>query len=254
MFSELNLELTSRCNKHCWMCPRWKDGTEKGDIDFNLLKKIEPQLSDNIIVHFHNNGEPLLYPYLKETFDLFSRQIRHFDTNGILLLEKAKDIKKVNVISVSIIENDIPWGKKQLDILTKYLTKYKPKNQRVVARCVGDIDKERMEYIKELNIPIVKRLLHSPEGRIKYTKETIKPEDFICRDFLNHPAIDYLGNFHICVKYDPKGEGIIGNVNETSIQDIWYSKKRMKMIEQHIQNRNDIEFCKNCEYYGYPNY
>jgi len=251
MFTEINIELTSRCNKHCWMCPRWKDGTIKGDIDFKLLKIIEPQIENNTIVHFHNNGEPLLYPYLKETFDLFSRQIKHFDTNGILLYDKANDIQKVNIISVSIIENDV-IGNDQLEILKEYL-KIKPINQKVVARCVGNIDDKRMSIIKELNLPIVKRILHHSSGRNNYTKEVVKPEDFICRDFMNHPAIDYKGNFYICVKYDPKGEGILGNLYKSTIKDLWYSKKRMEMLEKHIQNRDEIEFCKNCEYYGIPN-
>lgn len=252
MFSEINIELTSRCNKHCWICPRWKDGKEKDDISFDLLQKIEPQIEDNIIVHFHNNGEPLLYPYLVGTFDLFHRQIKHFDTNGILLIEKYDEIKKADIISVSIIQDD-PIGYEQLQILRQYLN-IKPYNQKVIARCVGNIDNERMQYIEGLNIPIVKRLLHSPKGRQEYTKETIKPEDYICRDFLNHPAIDYLGNFYMCVKYDPNGEGVLGNLNDSTIKELWYGEKRMKFLEKHVQERNDIEFCKNCEYYGYPNY
>ena len=252
MFSEINIELTSRCQKHCKICPRWQNNIEKGDMPLALLDIIEKQLEDNIIIHFHNNGEPLVYPYLKYAFDIFSRQIKHFDTNGILLLEKAEDIQKANIISVSIIQND-PLGYEQLNILYRYL-KIKPNEQKVIARCVGDIDDKRMIMIKQMNIPIVKRLLHSPKGRVEYTKDTIKPEDFICRDFLNHPAIDYLGNFYICVKYDPNKEGVLGNLYDTTIKDLWYGKKRMEMLEKHVKERNDIEFCKNCEYYGYPNY
>lgn len=251
MFSELNLELTSRCQKYCWICNRWRDGIEKGDISFDLLKIIEPQLNNNMIIHFHNNGEPLLYPYLKETFELFNRQIKHFDTNGIALLNRAPDIVEADIISVSIIEND-PIGSSQLDTLHEYLS-IKPHRQKVIARCVGNIDDDRMEYIKSLDIPIVKRILHHKSGRSNYTKEVIKPEDFICRDFLNHPAIDYKGNFYICVKYDPNKEGVLGNLYMNTIEELWYSEKRMKMLESHIQNRNDIEFCKNCEYYGIPN-
>lgn len=251
MFSEINIELTSRCQKNCWICPRWNNNIEKGDMSLKLLEIIAKQLPENIIVHFHNNGEPLLYPYLKEAFSLFSKQIIHFDTNGILLVEKRKEIEDANIISVSIIEND-PIGCEQINILSDYLN-YKSQNQKVIARCVGVIDEFRMGLIESMNIPIVKRILHDKSGRNSYTKETIKPEDFICRDFLNHPAIDYLGNFYMCVKYDPKGEGILGNLNDSTIKDLWYSEKRMKMLEQHVQDRNDIEFCRNCEYFGYPN-
>jgi radical SAM protein with 4Fe4S-binding SPASM domain len=251
MFSEINIELTSRCNKFCSICPRWKDGKEKGDIPFSLLEKIEPQLDDNVLIHFHNNGEPLLYESLMIASFLFHRQIKHFDTNGILLMKSAGFIHQYDIISVSIIEGD-PIGEEQLSILTEYLQK-KPYNQKVIARCVGNIDEDRMRYIKELNIPIVNRVIHHPSGRNNYTKATIKPEDFICRDFLNHPAIDYKGNFYMCVKYDPEGIGVLGNVNDTLIKDMWYGTKRMEYLDKHIKDRNDIEFCKNCEYYGYPN-
>jgi radical SAM protein with 4Fe4S-binding SPASM domain len=252
MFSEINIELTSRCQKHCQICPRWKDGKEKGDIPFSLLEKIEPQLDDNVLIHFHNNGEPLLYDKLYDVAELFKRQIKHFDTNGISLVKRFLSIQYFNIISVSIIEDD-PIGTEQLSILTDYINDCKPENQKVIARCVGNIDEERMRYIKGLNIPIVHRVIHHPSGRNNYTKETIKPEDFICRDFLNHPAIDFKGNFYMCVKYDPEGIGILGNVNDTPIKAMWYGKKRMEYLENHIKDRNDIEFCKNCEYYGYPN-
>ena len=251
MFSEINIELTSRCNKKCQICPRWQNDIVKGDMSLVLLQIIERQLESNVVIHFHNNGEPLLYPDLGFVFDLFSRQITHFDTNGILLLEKAKEIEKCKIISISIIQDD-PIGINQLYLFKEYL-KIKPDNQKVVARCVGNIDDDRMKIIEEMNVPIVKRILHDKSGRNTYTKEVIKPEDFICRDFLNHPAIDYMGNFYMCVKYDPKGEGILGNLYHSTIKELWYSERRMKMLENHLANRNEIEFCKNCEYYGYPN-
>jgi radical SAM protein with 4Fe4S-binding SPASM domain len=252
MFNEINIELTSRCNKKCVICPRWRDGKEKGDIPFSLLEKIEPQIEDNTIVHFHDNGEPLLYPYLKETFDLFWKKIRHFDTNGILLCERSAQLSSVDIISVSIIEKDIQ-AEEQMKIFKKYLS-IKPERQVVIARCVGTIDRKRIQAIKETGVPVVRRVLHSYKGRTNYTKTTIKPEDFICRDFLNHPTIDYTGKFHICTKYDPNNKGVIGDVNYQTIKEIWYSHERRNLLLKHVEGkRSKIEFCKECEYYGYPN-
>lgn len=63
----VHLELTSKCNKDCWMCGRRKIDREHteiamnyGDMDFELARKIAEQLQEGIIVQFHNNGEPLL--------------------------------------------------------------------------------------------------------------------------------------------------------------------------------------------------
>lgn len=252
MFNEINIELTSRCNKHCSFCSRWQNDKPKGDISLELLEKIEPQLDDHIVVHLHNNGEPLLYPHLWRVFEIYKNKITQFDTNGILLIDKAEQIKKANIISVSIVQDD-RLAKEQMEIIKEYV-KIKPDNQRFLARCVGDIDYERMNEIKKLGLPIIKRVIHDKSGRNSYTKEVIKPEDYICRDFLNHPAIDYLGNFYICVKYDRYGRGIIGNVNIESIKEIWYGSKRHEYLKHHLNGERElVPFCKDCEYYGYPN-
>src|SRR3989338_8743152 len=95
----IHLELTSRCNKDCWMCGRRKLDkdypeitTNYGDMDFGLVKKIAEQLPEGIVVQFHNNGEPLLYPKFGEAVRLFENQIKCTDTNGKLLLKKADEI------------------------------------------------------------------------------------------------------------------------------------------------------------------
>ena len=81
--STVNIELTSRCNKCCWMCGRRKVDRlypelkkNYGDMDFKLLETIEEQLPDDIVIQFHNNGEPLLYPRLNDALKLFNNRIR----------------------------------------------------------------------------------------------------------------------------------------------------------------------------------
>ena len=95
----VNVELTSRCNKDCWMCGRRKVDRDHpeitmnyGDMDLKLVASIAKQLPDGIVVQLHSNGEPLLYPQFKEAAGLFKRQIRCMDTNGKLLVVKADEI------------------------------------------------------------------------------------------------------------------------------------------------------------------
>lgn len=110
----VNVELTSRCNKNCWMCGRRKIDREHpdialdyGDMDFELVKSIAKQLQPGIVVQFHNNGEPLLYPRLKEAIGLFAGQIKCMDTNGKLIVQRADDIiENLNTLTVSTFEND----------------------------------------------------------------------------------------------------------------------------------------------------
>ena len=112
----IHLELTSRCNKNCWMCGRRKIDREYpeiamnyGDMDFKLVKKIAAQLPEGIVVQFHNNGEPLLYPKFGEAVRLFKDQIKCVDTNAKLIVEKADEIID-NLDTMSKTEWDVLHG------------------------------------------------------------------------------------------------------------------------------------------------
>jgi len=56
----VNVELTSRCNKDCWMCGRRKVDRDHpeitmnyGDMDLKLVASIAKQLPDGIVVQLH---------------------------------------------------------------------------------------------------------------------------------------------------------------------------------------------------------
>ena len=55
----INIELTNKCNKKCWMCGRRKweaqGAVYNEEIDFKLLKKISKQIDDGTLIQFHNN-------------------------------------------------------------------------------------------------------------------------------------------------------------------------------------------------------
>lgn len=256
--ANINVELTSRCNKNCWMCGRRKverDYPELplkyGDIDFELLKKIAEQLSSNIVVQLHNNGESLLYPKFGEAVKLFSRQITNVVTNGKLLLEKAEEIiDNLDTLAISIIEKD-DEADEQYEIIERFLKMKGERKPRTILRLNGDVDIERY---RKIGLLIVTRVLHSPMGSFNYEKKapTI-PEIGICLDFLHHLAISSQGQVSICVRFDPKGLGIIGDANKQSLRDIWNSSKRLEWLEYHKQGRRDkVPLCSYCHFWGVP--
>ena len=73
--ARINVELTSRCSKSCFMCGRRKlDNTnvEWGDMPIDMVALIARQTPPKpFFVQFHWNGEPLLYPKLGHAFSLF---------------------------------------------------------------------------------------------------------------------------------------------------------------------------------------
>ncbi len=254
----INVELTNRCNKKCWMCGRRKierDYPELalnyGDMEFDLVEKIARQLPPNIVVQLHNNGEPLLYPKLAEAITLFNKQITSFDTNGKLLLEKADEIiDNLDTLAISVIEND-PEAEEQYDIINKFIRIKGDRKPFTVLRLNGDVDSHRYE---NLGCLLVRRLLHSPMGSFDYRKkEPTLPEIGICLDFLHHLAINREGKASICVRFDPTGIGVIGDVRTQSLEDIWFSDKRMEWLEYHKQGRRDkVPLCSHCDFWGVP--
>lgn len=253
----VNIELTSRCNKNCWMCGRRKVEREYpdlilgyGDMDFSLVRSIADQLPLGIVVQFHDNGEPLLYPRFGEAVRLFDRQIKCMDTNGKLLLQKADEIiGNLDTLTVSVFEDD-PEAGEQYGILKKFLTIKKNRRPNVIVRCLGKVN---MGLYNKLNCLIVTRLLHSPLGSFDYTSEPTIPEIGICLDILSHLVIKRDGKVATCVRFDPKGEGVIGDCTETPLVDIWNSLARHYCIDLHIKGRrHQVPLCASCDYWGVP--
>jgi len=253
----VNIELTNHCNKDCWMCGRRKVDKEYpetalnyGDMDFALVKSIAKQLPDSIVVQFHNNGEPLLYPKFAQAVRLFTNQIKCVDTNAKLIVERADDIiNNLDTLTISVIEND-PEADEQYELVKKFLTIKGKRKPNMIYRCLGNVDKGRWE---KLNGIIATRILHNPLGSFKYEKKPTIPEIGICLEILNHMAINRLGKVSICVRFDLKDSGVIGDVNLTPLVNIWNSVKRKEWIKYHIEgDRSKIPLCSYCDFWGVP--
>jgi len=252
----VNVEITSRCNKKCWMCGRRKierdfpELVDWGDMSFDLAKSIAKQLPPGIVVQLHNNGEPTLYPRLGEVISLFEKQIKHFDTNGKLIVEKADEIiGNLDTMTISVIEDD-PEADEQYERVIQFLDLRGKRKPNLIYRCLGNVDLERYKKLPGI---IATRILHSPMGSFKYVKNPTVPEIGICLDLLGHLVIDRYGKVSPCVRFDPKRIGVIGDANITPLIDIWNGKERKKWLDAHIKGeRKKIPLCSYCEFWGVP--
>lgn len=221
-----------------------------GEMDFELVKKIANQMPEGIVVQLHNNGEPLMYSKFGKALNLFEKQIRCMDTNAKLIIEKADQIiGNLDTLTISVIEND-PEGENQYELVKDFIKIKGRRGPNLVFRCLGDVDVEKW---KALGGIIATRTLHNPMGSFEYRKTPTVPEIGICLEILNHMAIDRFGRVSICVRFDPKRLGVIGDVNEESLLDIWNGEKRKQWIEYHRQGRRDeIPLCSKCDFWGVP--
>lgn len=254
----VNVELTSRCNKKCWMCGRRKVDREYpelamnyGDMDFALVQKIAGQMPPNIVVQFHKDGEALLYPHFGKAVRLFKDQIKNVVTNGKLIVEKADEIiGNLDTLSISVFEND-DEADDQYGIIKEFLRIKGDRKPFTSLRLIGNVDPARYGKLGPM---IIKRVLHAEMGSFNYRKKSPTiPEVGICWDFLSHLCINREGHVSICVRFDPKKLGVIGNINKQSLEEIWNSRKRLEWLELHKQGRRDkIPLCSYCHFWGVP--
>lgn len=249
--SSVNIDLTNECNKKCWICHKTKYGNNNPveHIDFNLLKRISKELPKEIVIYFHYYGEPLLYPKLGEGISFFNNQITNIVTNGKLIIDKYEEIVgNLDTLCISIFEKD-PEQKEQFDIIKKFIERKKEKKPLTILKIIGNVNPEEYNQFNKYAL-ITRRTLF--QKRIKNIRlPSLMPEYGICSDFLYKPLINRNGDLSICCRFDPNKLGVIGNLNDNSLQEIWNSKKRKKWLEYHVTgHREKISLCKDCNFWG----
>ena len=253
--SNVNIELTNRCNKSCWMCGRRKiekdypDLLREGDMDFSLVELLAKEVPPGVVIQFHNNGEPFLYPRLGDALSLFRDQVKCLDTNGKLLVKRISEIiDNLDTITISVIEKD-PEGDEQYEIVREFLSSKGDRKPIPVFRLLGDVPSERWT---ELGL-VAFRTLHDPLGNFGYKKKVVLPEIGICLEVLHHLSINKDGLVSCCVRFDPQGEGVIGDLNKESLEEIWNGRKRALFLSNHLNGLRDVTpLCNRCEYWGVP--
>lgn len=261
--STVNIELTSRCNKDCPMCgrrkleakmPEWKNTL--GDMDYPLFLRIVAQLQPRTVVALHWNGEPTLYPYLKEA----AAMVKHYagcypvmDTNGLKLMDYV-EYSDFSSITVSVISDDTAENYERVfDNVEQFCRR---NYTRLILRVLGD--KVPWEEIQKIishhsNTELVTRTLHDAEMSRNYEKPVVKPEIGVCLDLLHHLAIDRNGDVFPCVRFNPNKLNLLGNAGQRSLKEIASNKIRMRLINDHFGGRRDKnKLCGSCDFWGCP--
>ncbi len=258
--SQINIELTSKCSKRtlCSMCahqnPEKHPYLKFGDMDFELLKSIRGQLEPGPSIEYHRDGDSVDYPRLGEALDLFDGFITVLVTHGERLAEKADEIiNRCISVCVSVLWTD-PDYEIQFESVRKFLEKKGDRSPQVIIKFVGAAPKPN-PYL-DLPVRMTSRALHIPDGNWKYAhnKFPLMPESGICADFLGRPVIDWQGRVFQCVKFDPNSSGLLGDLNTSTLEELWNSPKRMEWLDAHKRGRRDqaAPLCKNCLYFGVP--
>ena len=224
-------------------------------MEFDLLVGIQMQLPYGTVIQFHRDGEPTAYPYLEQALDVFRNYITSIVTHGENLAKKADEIiENCTSVTVSVFNGD-PDMEIQLESVREFLKKKGDRPPMVNLKIVGFMSPEREQIYATLGVPIIRRLIHVPDGNYRYAKRnpTI-PEHGICLDFLSHPSIDWRGRVYVCNRLDARDEGLLGTLSENSLDELWNGPKRQQWLDAHKRGRRDqaAPLCRNCLFFGVP--
>ncbi len=253
----INVELTSRCNKSCFMCGRRKlekehpELCEWGDMGKGLVEEISRQVPKGIVVQFHNSGEPLLYPDLGWALSLFKDNLRSFNTNGKLLNEKADEIiGNLETLVISVIQGDTE-GDEQYATICDFIRRKGIRKPPLVFRLLGNVDKPERWY--RLPGIVATRIVHDPDVSRNYETSVTIPEIGICLCLLTYLTINRFGEVSVCPRFDPEKYGVIGDLKYQTLEQIWNGKVRKHYIDSHLGGlRHTLNLCGKCDYWGVP--
>lgn len=255
----ISLELTSRCNLKCPYCANSVLARKKGYIEWALLEKIVEESSEghhNIAV-LHGTGEPLLWDKLEEVIRLIKRRNAgeaSFATNGTLLSrgrilrlldaglasirvsldsmdEKIyRETRGGNVIKViENIQNLVDLTPPDFEITIVLMNH---KTQHIIDEHIVQFHKT-FGFHQNVNLEIVNNGL-IPSSPQDFRETPIKVSScFRPREWF---TITSEGKVSICCS-DQNAQGVIGDVNQQTIDEIWYASQNQTTFKNIASGR-----------------
>lgn len=115
---KLYLEVTTRCNLHCFICVKYKESSciKEEHFPLPLFEKIIPSLPTVKTLVLNGIGEPLMHPQLIDFIKIAKRHMPHegsigFQSNGLLLnAEMAENLIAAGLDTVCLSVDDITEG------------------------------------------------------------------------------------------------------------------------------------------------
>jgi radical SAM protein with 4Fe4S-binding SPASM domain len=277
--SRINIEPTNRCNLRCNMCPR-KDLTRPvGEIGTELFDKLAREISRHAPseVRLHKDGEPLMASHIFELLDhiktVAPSTLLNMDTNALLLdEEKAEKLldSKLDVLLFSV-NAATPETYKKVRGSTKYdqvignIERFlamrrergyvwpKVKVQLIVmAETRNEIGLFKEKWgehdVDVLLIPAINWGGWRPDVQ---SMMELPKKRYPCGFIFNSFSINWDGKVSFC-NVDFNHLGIIGDVNEQTIEEIWKGPEFERYRELHKQGRwGEIDLCRDCNYWAY---
>jgi radical SAM protein with 4Fe4S-binding SPASM domain len=268
----VDLELSSKCNLLCPMCPtitdEFRSHTKKTNIDTDLAKKVIDEIAGKVnALRLSWVGEPTLHRDLVEIIKYAKdKGIREtsFLTNGskleldyfIKLQEAGIDWITISVDGTDERYNAIRKPLKFEDTLRKIrdIKEYKTKNGLskpvIKIQSVWPAMRENAEEFYNLFSPLVDVVAYNPLiDYLHKDEDIVYEENFSCPQYYQRVTVSATGEVAMCSNDDEVRE-VIGDATKESIHDIWHGEKlnRLRDIHSKKDGFKSIDACRLCYY------
>ena len=240
LFDMIEVETVNRCNGDCDFCPvnRHKDPRKTAKMTTALFESIILQLESldySGSLHLYSNNEPLIDERIADFAALARRSLPRarivFSTNGLLLTEEKyrSIIDSVDVFTINNYCEDYRLTENNLKIHD--LSQTNPdwaKRTEVAIRYRKELLNTRGSAAPNRSVALPPVL---PVGCTLPTRQIVVRPD---------------GKLSLCCN-DTLGTMTMGDLNESSLLDIWYSPRYDKVRERILDERAFLNVCKHCD-------
>ena len=275
MYKRIYIEITNICNLNCAFCP--KNKREKKYMSVNDFKHIINEIKDETKhIYLHVMGEPLLHPEFDDILESINNTNIEVNltTNGIFLdkqiniINNSKQIRKVAVSVQALEESNVTDYKEILknilntldnirdDIILEY--RFWNHNKTIKAKDMTNIILEHYNTKKHYPTSLTDNKYHN-KIKLKHNTYIMYGETFTwpinsnvehqghCQALKNQLAILVDGSVVPCC-LDNEGKMIIGNIFESSLEEIKNSKFYSELLTNFRNNKRITQLCKQCSF------
>lgn len=265
----VDIELSSVCNLRCPMCytitEEFKSKVQTQFMEMGLFKKIVDEIAGKVsAVRLSLRGEASLHPQFIECISYCKEKgVKEvsFLTNGgkldkeyfIQIAEAGADWITISIDGVGEEYERIRKPLKFKDTLQKLKDIYDIKQTRGWSKPVikvqgiwPSIKNDPSEYYNTL-APYVDLVAFNP--LIDYLgkdEDIVYEDDFSCPQMYQRLVVGSDGNVLLCSN-DESGSCLLGNLNDSSVRDIWHCEKLNNIRTIHENGKfKEIEVCRKC--------
>lgn len=271
--NELRLEVTTKCNYNCIICPREKLTRKKETMSFELFRyifdKINSETSQYDTLTFPGLGEPLLDETLDDKITYAKKHgytVLMLTNGSLLTVDRFKRLEDIGLDSIRVsIYGDSPesynaiHGTKNTDLFQKVkenlteISRIKNKTSLLITYNVVDgyNDSELeswIEYWKDkVDLLEVWRPHNWVDGRVYRVIQEEKLKT--CgRPWKTPLQIQVDGTVNMCC-FDFNGKLLLGDLKTQTLKEIFESSMFKKILKHHTTGRFDGSrlICENCD-------